>query len=145
MVHYLLGHGGWNIEDIKDLHPGIWVVDQILGSQLALNEMWEDTVIWARSPNGIFSTKSAYDALLGSHGHDESLWKSIWKWDRTKSFLWTIAKDGLKIPYVGLNMRLHLTCFGIASMLSRFETVFLTYMGIKLFPIRALDSGCLRT
>lgn len=62
-MHYSDGHARWNIEGIRSLLLE-WIIDQIYGMQPALNDLGDDSIIWAFSPNGAFSTHTAYELSL---------------------------------------------------------------------------------
>ncbi|KAJ1393261.1 Reverse transcriptase zinc-binding domain [Sesbania bispinosa] len=63
-----------------------------------------DKVMWRLTPNGFFSTKSAYHLVIQSpQGPNHKVWKVIWKLKvphRYKCFLWMVLKGGLNTNFL---------------------------------------------
>lgn len=58
-----------------------------------------DKFRWNASPDGVFSTKSAYKVILGSNPYGrKELFQVIWNWkgtERIKYFLWKLAHKSI--------------------------------------------------
>ncbi|CAA0834018.1 Unknown protein, partial [Striga hermonthica] len=59
----------------------------------------DDIMYWGWSSDGRFTTKSAYEALFGTHNaNTRRIWKEVWSWtgpQRIRQFMWLIVKERL--------------------------------------------------
>ncbi|KAJ1421642.1 Reverse transcriptase zinc-binding domain [Sesbania bispinosa] len=63
-------------------------------------ELGSDSVVWGGTPNGDFSTKSAYNLIENNSGNvSDPGWRAVWRWEgheQAKCLLWVILNNGLK-------------------------------------------------
>ncbi|CAA0813356.1 Polynucleotidyl transferase- ribonuclease H-like superfamily protein [Striga hermonthica] len=56
-------------------------------------------MIWGYTPNGVFSTRTAYEVLtMRETDHNRLVWKAIWRApvaQRVRHFLWLVKRDRL--------------------------------------------------
>ncbi|KAJ1378244.1 Reverse transcriptase zinc-binding domain [Sesbania bispinosa] len=93
------GSGSWELNHISGLlYPQHL---QEIGATLAAVSGSEiDRPLWRWSPDGTFTTKSAYESITADLcPHSTINWKTIWNWlgpYRVQHFLWLVLKGGLK-------------------------------------------------
>ncbi|KAJ1403339.1 Ribonuclease H domain [Sesbania bispinosa] len=90
---------GWKLIELRNLLPADAVAEVV--ATLCPNTLaGNDKVIWGGSPNGEFSTKSAYNLITSfQESRADHVWRRVWKWDgpqRIRCFFWLILNKGLK-------------------------------------------------
>lgn len=87
--------GQWCFERFQHYIPPE-ILGQFYGCMAACSAHWEDSPTWGPSPNGQFSTKSAYQLITGAAERSSQYrWRLVWKWGgphRVKNFLWLVLR-----------------------------------------------------
>lgn len=96
---FVCDNGNWNTQRFCHFLPDD-ITSKIISMQPPSHNASPDCLAWRHSTDGMFSVKSAYDALLNhdSHYPKDPLWKLVWRWDgppKIKSFLWLCNLDRL--------------------------------------------------
>ncbi|KAJ1410078.1 Ribonuclease H domain [Sesbania bispinosa] len=93
------GDGTWLYDRFSHLLPS-HTVEEIVARMAGNEAIGEDRLIWNRSHDGTFSTKSAYEGICYFPLVANDLkWKNLWHWSgptQAKYFLWLVVKGGLK-------------------------------------------------
>ncbi|KAJ1430486.1 Reverse transcriptase zinc-binding domain [Sesbania bispinosa] len=92
-------NGQWNVALFNHLllDP---IVREILNHPVPDGELGEGHPSWRFSPDGSFTTKSAYMLLTDTlSSPTNQVWDSVWRWEgpqRVRCFLWGLLRVGLK-------------------------------------------------
>ncbi|KAJ1384393.1 Endonuclease/exonuclease/phosphatase superfamily [Sesbania bispinosa] len=89
----------WNLNEVDHLLPD-HIRQEILGVPPPAPNLGRDTVCWASTSNGDFTTRSAYDLVceLSMPSTSCNVWKALWALkipQRVKSFMWLVLKAKL--------------------------------------------------
>ncbi|KAJ1443316.1 Reverse transcriptase zinc-binding domain [Sesbania bispinosa] len=100
VAHFSRDRLNWCLHEVGHLLPESFR-QEILGVPPPAASLGHDSVCWALTSNGNFSTRSAYDLVCGldSNNTNCNVWKALWALEipqRIKSFLWLVQKGGLK-------------------------------------------------
>jgi ribonuclease HI len=93
---YVNEEGQWEWDKLELLPMHIRM--QIAAIKPPDKEGEDDKVGWGLSPNGKFSTSSAYSNLQNHVEVQEQVWDRVWQWkgpERIKTFTWLCANDAL--------------------------------------------------
>ncbi|OMP05840.1 hypothetical protein COLO4_08513 [Corchorus olitorius] len=86
---------GWKTEELLDLLPAD-IVRKIQAIPIQISHHVQDKMIWGSSPNGEFSTKSAYQIQAACDDIESPIAKAIWKipcQPKMQTFLWLAWKN----------------------------------------------------
>ncbi|XP_057419026.1 uncharacterized protein LOC130713258 [Lotus japonicus] len=88
----------WRVADFQHLIPAHNFAE-ILAMSPPSDVVGQDRIVWGLTSNGLFSSKSAYEARARSDAGDVSLpWSRVWKWDgpfKVSNFLWRTLNNGI--------------------------------------------------
>lgn len=91
-------NGNWQLERVRDVLPS-QVIDQIFLLCPPREITAEDVVAWKCTPDGVFTVKSAYDAITGPPDNsNQQLFNLVWRWggqERIKIVLWRLLCEAL--------------------------------------------------
>ncbi|KAJ1441438.1 ribonuclease H [Sesbania bispinosa] len=97
---------GWNLNTLHGLFPAD-VVAEIVALPCPNPSLGPDFVCWGGTPNGKFSTKTAYTLIESSFQFvQDPIWRVVWKWEghqRARCLLWMILNNGLKTRSKGFS------------------------------------------
>ena len=99
MVDFIDGNGSWCWSSFEQYLPNN-IILQIAALHSPSHVKGRDTIFWAHSKHGEFTTSSAYLALSGyNSAAKDRTWRLIWTWKGPQSvrvFLWQAFHAGLK-------------------------------------------------
>ncbi|XP_057418459.1 uncharacterized protein LOC130712657 [Lotus japonicus] len=94
--------GRWKISDLSFLLPGVVLAEVIAMPPPSLS-IGSDQVCWGLTSDGLFSSRSAYEASGAARVHHQQLdWRKLWRWKgpyKITHFLWRLANDGLWVNH----------------------------------------------
>ncbi|KAJ1418140.1 Ribonuclease H domain [Sesbania bispinosa] len=90
---------GWKLDDLRRVLP-VDVVAEVATLPCPSPELGSDFIVWGGTPNGNFTTKSAFGLIDSSCSRsNDPVWRAVWRWEghqRAKILLWMILNNGLK-------------------------------------------------
>ncbi|CAA0806219.1 Unknown protein [Striga hermonthica] len=98
VAEYVTEAGDWCWAKFEDLLPAttLLLIAAVMPPRPSARP---DRLVWGYTPNGTFTTKSAYEALTRmAKDHARPLWQAIWRApvaQRVRQFLWLASRDRL--------------------------------------------------
>lgn len=96
--HFVQLNGEWNLSLFENNLPEhLCQLVSSLPPPYILHE--DDNFTWGATPDGSFTTSSAYKTLSGwNNQHSNPIFKIIWNWkgpERIRTFLWKLAHEAI--------------------------------------------------
>lgn len=96
--HYVTYNGEWDFDALRELLPAN-ILQAITTASPPSALHHEDDFKWGVTPDGVFTTKSAYATIAGfSNITTQPIFQVIWKWqgaERIKILLWKLGHGSL--------------------------------------------------